>query len=195
MKVYSLTGVAAVLLASTEIPYAIPITGNIGITGGLNYNSGSSATATAVVQWISPYVTVDSGVFAAPSIFAIAPGAAVTMAPGTWNFNTSTAINNFWSVGGFTFQLTSSAVAQQGGTPGVTGYVVVDGTGTVSGNGYTPTPMSWIFTSQDPMAGPSSDSWTFSAAGSTPGVPDGASAAVLLGIALSGVAWFKRKAA
>lgn len=195
MKVYSFTGAAAILLASTQIPYAIPITGNIGITGGLSYNTSSSATATAVTRWISPYVTLDSGVFAAPSIFAIPLGTAAIMAPVVWNFNTVTPINGFWSVGGFTFQLTSSAIAQQGGAPGVTGYVDVDGTGLVSGNGYTATPMSWIFTAQDPTAGHNPDSWTFSAAGATPGIPDGGSTAILLGFALSGAAWLKKKAA
>lgn len=193
-----LAGVAAVLLASTQT-YAIPITGNIGITGGATYNTSSAASATAVTDWINPVVNLSSGVFASPSVFALTAGEAVSMAA-PWNFNTTSPINSFWSVGGFTFQLLSSFILQQGGTPGQTGYVVVEGTGLVSGNGYDATQMSWMFTSQDPKGRNSPDAWTFSASGASststtppPGVPDGGSTAILLGVALSGVGLLKKK--
>ena len=78
---------------------------------------------------------------------------------------------------------------------GSSGYVSVSGTGIVSGNGYDPTPMSWDFTSQDPNAGTSPDSWTFSASGAStpPSVPDGGSTAMLLGAALTGLAFLRKK--
>jgi len=194
MKKHCLTGVAVILLASTQIPYAVPITGNIGFTGGATFNTSSAATATAITSWLAPKVTLDSGVFASPSVFAVPLGSPVTFAPGGWNFNTASAVNNFWSVGGFTFELLSSFILQQGGTPGVTAYVVAEGTGLISGNGYTATPMSWMFTSQDPIAGRNPDSWTFSTSSAAiGGVPDGGSTAILLGAALSGVALLKRK--
>ena len=193
MKTFCLAGITAALLAFNPIATAVPITGNIGIDGSLTYDSDSSATATAVTSWIAPIVGAASGVFATPSVFAITPGSAVTMSAAMWNFNTMTPINNFWAVGGFTFELLSSYVFQQGGTPGVNGYVVVDGTGLVSGNGYTPTPMSWNFTSQDPMASADPSEWTFSASGMSAPVPDGASTALLLGLGIMGAAGMSRK--
>jgi hypothetical protein len=195
MKLHYIACVAAVLLASTQAPYATPISGAIGFAGGAALNSSSASSATGVTGWITPSVTLVSGAFAAPSVFAITPGTAIAFAPGAWNFNTSTPINNFWSVGGFSFSLLSSSITSQGGIPGSTGYVAVNGTGTISGNGYTATPMSWDFTSQDPKTGSGPDTWTFSASGNTapPSVPDGASTAILFGVALASLTLFKRK--
>jgi hypothetical protein len=190
---FHFAGVLSLLLASTQAPLAVPITGNIGIDGALTFNSSSAGTATAVTSWIDPVVGAASGVFAVPSVFAVSPGTAVTMTPSFWNFNTSTPINNFWTVGGFTFQLLSSFIYQQGGTPGVNAYVVVDGTGLVSGNGYSPTPMTWNFTSQDPLASTSPNEWTFSASGASAAVPDTAATAGLLAAGWLGAVLMKRR--
>lgn len=78
--------------------------------------------------------------------------------------------------------------------PNANGFVVVSGTGTVSGNGYTPTTLSWSFTSQDPNSGydPNGNpTWTFSASAAS--VPDGGATVMLLGIALSGAALLRKK--
>jgi hypothetical protein len=196
MKLNHLAGAAILLAASTQAPLAIPISGNIGITGSLTYNTSSSGTATEETSWIDPHVVSDTGGFAVPSLFAITPGTPAIMSPATWNFNTSTPINGFWAVGGFTFQLLSSFIASQGSSGGMA-YLYVDGTGLVSGNGYTPTVMSFNLTSQDPIAGVNGgvNSWTFSASGATtiPSVPDGGSTVMLMGLALTGVAWLRRK--
>jgi len=196
MKLNHLAGAVILLAASTQMPFAVPITGNIGITGSLTYNTSSSATATEETSWINPQIVGDTGVFAVPSLFAITPGTPVIMSSAIWNFNTSTPINTFWTVGGFTFQLLSSFIAAQG-TSGGLGYVYVEGTGLVSGNGYTPTVMSFNLTSQDPVAGQNTgaDSWSFSASGATtiPSVADRGSTIMLMGLALTGVAWMMRK--
>src|SRR5580704_16941317 len=147
MKLNHLTGAVILLAASMQAPLAVPIVGNIGTTGSLTYNTSSPATATAETSWISPQMVEDAGAFS-----AIAPGTPIIMSSAVWNFNTSTPINGFWSVGGFTFQLLSSFIVAQG-TSGGLAYLTVDGTGIVSGNGYTPTVMSFNMTSQDPVAG------------------------------------------
>lgn len=190
--------VTTVVLALVPKLLATSITGAIGIGGSVTFNTTSAATATQVTSWIAPHVTLDSGTFAAsPNQFAITPGptAVVIFAPGVWNFNTTSQINNFWAVGGFTFQLLSSFVVTRTGTPGTSGYVVVDGTGIVSGHGYTPTQMSWSFTATDPGVG-NPISWTFNASvnSTTPNsVPDGGSTIALLGLALSGVTCMRKK--
>ena len=185
----------AVTVALAQTLQATPITGSIGFSGvGVTFNTGTAATATAVTSWIAPVVSGVSGTFATPSPFALANGTPVAFAPGTWNFITVSTINNFWSVGGFTFNLLSSAILSQGGVAGVNAFVVVSGTGIVSGNGYTPTVLSWSFTSQDPASGANPTSWSFSASANSPtSVPDGGATVILLGAALSSVALLRKK--
>ena len=189
-RLFAIISVSA--LALTQTVQAIPITGNIGFTGGVTLNTASAATATAVTSWITPIVKLDSGAFA-----SIASGTAATFASGIWNFNTATAIANFWSAGGFTFKLLSSTILQQGGSSsglGGYGYVVASGIGVVSGNGYDATPMIWNFTTQDPRAGSDPDSWTFSASAASSGsVADGGATVMLLGMALLGLAAVNKK--
>src|SRR5580700_6776932 len=102
MKINHLAGAATILLAATATQvHAIPITGNIGFSGLVTLNTSSPATATEVTSWVNSQVEGDSGVFGS-GVFALATGTPVTMTSQIWNFNTSTPIANFWSVGGFT---------------------------------------------------------------------------------------------
>ncbi|MGA2244250.1 MAG: VPDSG-CTERM sorting domain-containing protein [Verrucomicrobiota bacterium] len=188
-------GAGAIGIALMQSLHAAPISGNISFAGGSKLNQSSTATATAVTSWVSPTVNLPpTGSFA-----GIASGAAVTFSHSTWYFSTVSPINDFWSVGGFTFKLLSSSVTSQGGTPGVSGFVVVSGTGTISANGYAPTSMSWSFADQDEQFGPRPGSWMFSVlANAVPGpgtVPDGGTTLSLLGIGLAGVAWLRKKLA
>lgn len=177
-----LASIAAVALALTQSTQATPISGNIGFTGGVTYNTAAAGTATEVTSWIAPQVTLDSGAFS-----SVASGTAATFAPGNWTFN-SGPVSSFWSVGGFTFNLVASSITSQ--VAGPNGFVVVNGWGTVSGNGYSGN-LSWSFTSQDPQSGSNPSTWTFSASSAT--VPDGGATVMLLGLALSGAALLKKK--
>jgi hypothetical protein len=185
--------VAVVALALVQSLQATPIVGNIGFTGRAQLNTASASTATSVVGWVNTRVNGTDGAFT-----SVADNTAVAfLAP--WFFSTPNAgnvgglgfINNFWSVGGFTFQLLSSSVVAQGGVAGSTGYVTVSGTGIVSGNNYENTILSWSFTSQDPSLGSTSPSFTFSASSNS--LPDGGATVALLGIALSGVGLLRKK--
>jgi hypothetical protein len=195
-KMIKVASVVAVTVALAQSLQAIPVTGAVGFAGAVTFNNTSALNATAVTSWITPTVQTDYGSFA-----VVPNGTPVAFNPGTWYFNSSVfpgsltyPINNFWTVGGFTFTLLSTYLIYQNGTPGVNAFVVVDGTGTVSGNGYTPTQMSWSFTSQDPASGSNPTSWTFSASANAV-VPDGGATVMLLGIALSGVALLRKKLA
>ncbi len=176
-------GAAMLFMALAQTIQAIPITGDIGFTGRASYDTTSAGTATEVVNWINPNVNGTSGSFT-----GIANGTPSNLVS-PWFFATSSAINSFWTAGGFTFQLLSSWVTAQGA--GTLGYVIVNGTGVVSGNGYTPTVLGWSFSSQDPAVTQDPATFTFSA--SADSVPDGGATVVLLGIALSGMAVLKRK--
>ncbi len=189
-NIIKMAGVAAVALALTSTLQAANITGNIGFTGAVTFDTSSAGNATEVTTWLGPQVspTIPTGSFA-----SVAPGSAVTFTGSAWTFLDSTTINPFWTVGGFTFELLSSHVVSQGFTTlGQDGFVIVQGTGLVMAAGYTPTTMSWSFTSQDPKTSSTPvDNWTFSASGGS--VPDGGATVMLLGIALSGVALLRKK--
>ena len=177
-----LAGVAFAATALVPQAQANPVVGTIAMGGSATLNTGNANTASSVTAWGNPTavtVTSDSG-----SFLSVGDGSAVTIvAP--WTFN-SGAVANFWSVGGFTFSLTSSAIFSQGG-----GGVLVDGTGTISGNGFSTTAGTWSFSAQNPPG--TGDSFSFSA--STGSVPDGGLTLALLGSALVGLQVLRRKLA
>ncbi len=169
-------------IQATPIPN--PVIGNIGFTGRAQFNTGSAGSATEVLNWVAPAVNGTTGSFT-----TVANGTSVNFSP-AWFFVTTSPIANFWSVGGFTFQLLSSSVTVQGGSY-PNGFVVVNGTGLVSGNGYDTTALSWSFTCQDPATTSNPQTFTFSA--SSASLPDGGATVALLGIALSGVGLLRKK--
>jgi hypothetical protein len=159
--------------------------GNIGWTGTVELNTPSAGTATAVTAWHGMAGAGLPLVFAADGSFAGTIGMGTTfVAP--YSF-VSGAIPSFWTVGGFIFNLTESHIFSQGGNPPG---VVVNGSGFVSGNGFTSTFMTWSFSTQDPPAG-NPRLFTFSASAGT--VPDSGSTVALLGLALAGVEALRRK--
>jgi hypothetical protein len=170
----------------TQQAQATQITGNITFGGTVSLNTGSAGTATAVTAWHggngsgSPFVLSFDGDFTG---FVAAFDPTTFAAP--WNFN-SGAVPSFWSVDGFTFNLTSSSIFSQGGFPPG---VVVNGSGFVSGNGFDPTFMTWSFTTQDPGTR-RPRVFSFSAAAGS--VPDGGTTVMLLGAALGALGMARR---
>ena len=151
---------------------AAPINGNITFGGSAELDTSSAATATGVILngWHGGSTTPIAG---APQVQSVDGDFAtfVTVGDGTafaspWSFN-SGPIPNFWSVDGFTFDLISSSITNQGGTPGTSGFVFVTGSGTASGHGFDPTPGVWRFSTQDPPAG-SPPQFSFSASTAVP---------------------------
>jgi hypothetical protein len=182
--------IAAVLLSFglfCQQAQGAEITGDITFTGTVALDTSSAGTATMVTAW-SGLSTVpspglpqvqnadgDLGTFATP-------GHGVTFqAP--WSFS-SGAIPSFWSVDGFTFDLTSSSIISQ-----TSGAVSVDAVGTISGNSFDPTPGLFHFTTQNPSA---AEKFSFSAAVSA--VPEPATLRSLLsGSSLLGGFLFMRR--
>ncbi len=154
---------------------AAGVTGDITFTGTVNLDTASAGTATMVTGWHGLSTTPTSGlpqVQDAEGDFAtfVTPGDGVTFFH-PWSFN-SGAILSFWSVDGFTFDLTSSSIA----SPRPSNAVTVDGIGTISGHGFDPTPGTFHFTTQDPSA---DAQFSFSAAGEA--VPEPMTIVSLLG--------------
>jgi hypothetical protein len=180
-----MAGVAAALIGFSTTAQAILInnyiSGTIGFAGDVTLN-GSVGIASEVTQWLSSSQTGSPQVGTATGDFAtyVTLGDAVTFATTPWLFYTSTPISAFWSVDGFTFDLTSSSITIHTSTE-----VDVYGTGTVSGNGFAATAGTWFFTAHDP-----DDTFSFS---STTVVPDGGVTVMLLGAALSALGLFRKK--
>ena len=116
---------------------AAPIQGSIDFGGVVTFDTTSLLTASRVNIWNSSFVLQDSGDFAT----FVSPGANATMAA-PWIFKPSTATPSLWAVGGFKFDLSTAVVVSQSAT-----FLNVTGTGTLSGNNFTPTPGTWSFTS------------------------------------------------
>lgn len=167
---------ASVMTLSTQAAY---ITGNLTISGGADLDNDDLNLATQVDAWSSPVVQSRTLDFT-----SVALNTAVTMtAP--WTFNSGPHLG-LWSVGGFTFDLTSSAVVTQAG-----GFLTVLGTGVISHASFWDTAGTFRFTTQEDDAG---GEFSFSAANSTHGaVPDGGSTLVLLGSAIVGLYGIARK--
>src|SRR6266404_8619706 len=175
------TGLISCALFSQQAQAGM-ITGTITFGGSVNLNTASAGTATAVTGWHgfggvgNPLVVDADGDF----LTYVTPGVSSAVFATPWSFN-SGAVANFWSVGGFTFNLVASSIFMQGGNPAG---VVVTGYGWITGNGFDPTYGAWAFSTQDPSVGQTAR-FTFSAA--TGNVTDSGSTVAFLGLALIGV--------
>jgi hypothetical protein len=177
VKIVAAAVVAVAIAQTVQAVPLPPITGNIAFSGAATLNTSSVNTATEVVSWGVNTVTSDSGTFPTALI-----GTTVTLFS-PWKFNSGPQ-NNFWSVTGFTFNLSSSSIFYQGN-----GLLYVIIAGTVSGAGYAATAFSGAITIQNPPG----KGATFSESLSFNSVPDGGTTVLLLGSALSGLALIKRK--
>jgi hypothetical protein len=183
---------AAMALGLAATVQAAQITGAITFNGTVTLNNTSAGNSTGITTWgdnsglNSPTVSSRGGQF----VGLVTAGDFVTfVAP--WSFN-SGAVPAFWTVDGFTFALTSSAIQFQGGSPA---QVVVGGSGFISGNGFSSTAATWSFSVGDPPAGTVDGNAIFSIRASSASVPDGGTTVMLMGAALSGLALLRRKLA
>lgn len=186
----------AAVCGMSGIARAVSISGDITFAGGIELNTSSAGTATEVLAFTGPGGSGNPTVISSDGSFSgIAAGSTATFAS-DWFFN-SGAVNSLWSVGGFTFDLTSSHIVFQGGSPAIVG---VDGIGAVMGNGESPEAMTWSFSTSDPGAAGANGKliFSFEVAGGTTGggsatVPDGGTTAMLLGLGILGLGLVKKQ--
>jgi len=169
--------VAATMILAGSADAAF-VRGVIGFDGTATLDDAVLLNATGVTAWNN---TVVGGVVTGDFDTFINPGDAATFtAP--WSFN-SGAVTPLWTVGGFSFDLSSSSVVSNDGS-----FLNVVGTGLISGNGFDPTSGTWRFTTQEP-----SDQVRFTFSASTEAVPDGGTTLALLGVSLLGLGQLRRK--
>jgi hypothetical protein len=185
VKLLGICGIAAAMLAVNSVQ-AIPISGNIYMGGVATLNSSD----TAVTSWPLVFVLADNGAFSSVSPFSL-----VTMSSSQWVFSPQPglALNDLWSVGGFSFNFTSDTVSESGGL------LVVDGSGTISSSNpkYSTTAFSWDLTAAvgggDFVFVASTGNSTSSGGGGSQTVPDGGITLAFLGVALAGAELFRRQ--
>ena len=158
---------------------AAMVNGAITFAGGAKFDTSSLATATRVNTFQNVRVMSEDGDFAA---FVNDDDAVAMAAP--YIFTPSTPTPGLWSVGGFTFDLASSTVVLQNAD-----FLLISGTGTITGNGFDATEGTWSFTAQSPSA---NRVFSFSASDGF-AAPDGGSTVALLGLGLTCVRMARRK--
>jgi len=173
----ALAVLAAALITSGA--QAAMVEGAITFAGGAKFDTNSLATATRVTLFKNVKVMSEDGDFTG----IVSDDDAVTMAV-PYIFTPSTPTPGLWSVDGFTFDLDASVVVLQNAD-----FLLISGTGTITGNGFDPTPGTWSFTAQSPKA---NGVFSFS---SSDGflAPDGGSTVALLGLGLTGIWMIRRK--
>ncbi len=169
---------------------AVPITGDIDFAGQATFDTTSLATATRVTLFKANDLAANNTgtvTSANGSFSSIAPGTLATMNP--YTFNPSTAVTPLWTVGGFSFNLTSSTIVAQSSFS-----LVVRGTGFITSTNpsFDTTPGVWIFSAGQANGGTAA-SFSFQANTAAVGVPDGGSTVALLGAGLIGVVALRRK--
>lgn len=166
------------LFSSQPTASAVAITGEIDF-GGTALLDSSLDTATQVTTFYNVFGAANTAsvLLTSGSFTSIANGSnAVFASP--YIFNPSTPTPNLWSVGGFTFDLTSSSIISQSAT-----FLNITGSGVLSGNGYDATIGAWSFTITNASGGdPATGRFGFNA--SNAALPDGGTTVALLGLSL-----------
>jgi len=182
MKVTKLIGalVAGTVMLAGVSSQAIPVQGMIAFTGN------ATVSSSGVTSWLDTEV---AGVIGFGGL--VSTGDSVSMSA-PWNFS-SGQLNSLWAINNFDFNLITSSVVFQG-----FGAVLVNGIGTISGNGFDTTYGTWTFYSKIPKSGQiTTPIFSFTVAGSPvsqkdqgqgTSVADGGTTLILLGLALSVVA-------
>lgn len=186
-KIQTLGGV--LLLSVTMQVAAVPITGGIGMGGNFiavdsNWNATSTAAATGID--FNPNLFIVNSKTGSFSSITSAIGSitdfqfdpVLGINDGSNGITAVSSIVDFWTIDGFSFELTS---VTKGFTNNPDKFLILDGIGIMSGNGFDSTAGSWSFTGDNSG---STFSWS---AGSSASVPEPGMLA-LLGIGLAGFA-------
>lgn len=186
------------LLLSISSAQAKELNGFILFNGkGVTFDNPDLALATTVENWDNAFVIRAQG---EDGHFNNVHVGDTPMMATPWVFDPFTPTLALCRIGGFTFDLISSAGISRGSFHDQFGdlvtFLTVEGTGTVSETGFTTTPGSWFFEKEITTGKRFNGQHTefgFSASATTPGgVPDSGSTVMLLGISCVGLSLGQR---
>jgi len=194
MRIFN--GLLGLFLATLSMSaFAVPITGQIDMGGNFitvdqNWNQTGTASATGIDFNPNLFIVNNAtgsfaGVSAIGSItdFQFSPGLGIN--DGFGGVTSVSSIAGFWSINGFSFELTSVV---QGATNDPNKFLVLNGTGIITAPLYTPTIGNWSFTGDTTNAG----AFTWSAASAAASTVPEPGILALLGIGLAGFAGRKK---
>lgn len=184
----SIIATAIVAIALGPAARAASFTGVINFSsdaggGVVLRNAGGMLTtdileAAGIQSWMFPQVDTRSG-----SFISVTEGESVSM-PLPWIFTPSTPLSPLWSIPGpdnFAFHISSATVQLQ------TAFLLISGTGTLTGTGFDNTPATWFFSTQ----GVATDG-KFSWSSTTTAIPE-LGTPELLGATLLGACLLRRR--
>jgi hypothetical protein len=170
----SLCMVGGMFSTTVQTIQAVPITGVIGFSGTAQLDGPTVNTSSEVLSWGGDNIT------------GIASGSLALASP--WFFD-SGALNNFWVVNGFTFNLTSSQIFS---TSSKSISILLAGTVVSTIAGLDPTAFVGAFTTQDPSS-LNDGMFSYTESISFGSVPDGGTTVLLMGIAALALGTVKYK--
>ena len=189
MNQRSIVGTALAAIAFGSAAQAASVIGSIDFSSGAGggvilQDAGGLATnniseAVAIQSWLVPQVDLRFG-----SFISVTDDALLSM-PSTWIFTPSTPLSPLWTITGpdfaFAFHLDSATVEFQAD------FLLISGTGTLTGTGFDDTPATWLFSTQ----GVATDD-KFSWSSTTTAIPEIGSTA-LFSAALLGACLLRRR--
>jgi hypothetical protein len=194
IKIASALGSCALVFGVTTVQ-AVPITGSVGLIGSFTGAPFNLTQATSItlenprVASVTPGSVLDTSIDVGQAVNLALP---LNVAGSTGSALPLPAGGVIYSVGGFTLTLSSLKLTFESASN-----LVLDGVGTLSGNGFDPSPGNINLTFSRSGQGPSTAAFTF--AGTSASVPattpvaDGGATALLLGLGLLGVASMRRR--
>ena len=135
----------ALTALSTQEAQAAKINGRIDFAGSVMFDASALQNVTQVMEWRDIFGNAgfsNVAAFNGSFIGFVALGDQATMAT-PWTFLPPGGQPALWSVGGFTFDLTSATVVTQ-----TAEFLNITGVGTISGNGFEDTMARWAFRSR-----------------------------------------------
>jgi len=188
--------IAVIAVGMSVATHAAQITGGISLAGGpITTDTGDLATATKITGFGIVTTTTASGSYGVGSPYgAVTPGTSVGTTTGfTFNPALPGPVNDVWSFvfGGHTysFDLSSIQSVEQGTDMNGLEFLTVHGTGVlgISGGLFADTTGFYILT-----ANGAASTFSFSSSNNAL-VPDGGMTVAMLGIALTGLGFIRRK--
>ena len=122
------------LFVGTGVANAASITGEMGLTGGFTASGGTDLSDATIIDLTSVMGTIADGDIGATVGFGTL--GAVNNSP--FSINPAAPVSNLLQIGGWQVDIGTMSIVDQ-----TVGILTLEGTGTISGHSFDPTPTEW----------------------------------------------------